>query len=114
MALPVMWAVKNDITSGIGGGSFGPDQNITREQLATMLYKYAILKGYKTDIDKKALNDFPDRKKVSDWAKESMQWAVTNKVISGKAGKKGNILDPKGQASRAECAQMIKNLLAPR
>ena len=110
-ALPVMWAYENDITSGVGDGLFGPDQNITREQLATMLYKYAIVKNYKTNINKKALNDYPDRTKVSDWATEAMQWAVTNGVMSGKADKNGNILDPKGQASRAECAQMIKNLL---
>ena len=110
-ALPVMWAAKNDITSGIGDGMFAPDQLITREQLATMLHKYAIAKGYKTDTNKKALNSFPDRTSVSDWAKEAMQWAVTNGVMSGKADKNGNILDPKGQASRAECAQMIKNLL---
>ena len=105
-----MWAAENDITSGTGDKQFSPNKNITREQLAVMLYKYAKNKGYKTGFDKKALNDFPDKTSVSDWATEAMQWAVSNKVLGGKTGKNGNILDPLGQATRAECAQMIKNL----
>ena len=76
-----------------------------------MLYKYANYKEYTTTVDTKALENFPDTKEVSDWAEEAMQWAVTNKVMQGKKASKGNILDPKGEATRAECAQMIRNML---
>ena len=108
---PVMWAYKNEITSGVSKTEFGTDTEITREQLATMLYKYAKLKKYKTTFDKNALNAFYDKNMVSSWATEAMQWAVSNGVMSGKA-QVGNykFLDPTGEATRAECAQMIKNL----
>ena len=108
---PVMWAYKNEITNGVSKTEFGTDTKITREQLATMLYKYAKVKKYKTTFDKKALNSFSDKNKVSSWATEAMQWAVSNGVMSGKGQEDGSkLLDPAGQATRAECAQMIKNL----
>ena len=109
-ALPVIWASNNKITSGVGTRSFGPNQNITREQLATMLYNYATVKKYTTKVDSNALNKFPDKDKVSGYAKTAMQWAVTNKVMGGKSTNAGTVLDPNGKATRAECAQMIKNL----
>ena len=110
---PVMWALKNEITSGVGGGKFGTDTKITREQLATMLYKYAAYKEYKATFNKNALSSFKDKGNVSDWAEEAMQWAVSNGVMNGKGQADGSkLLDPKGQATRAECAQMILNMLA--
>ena len=109
---PVMWALKNEITSGVGGGKFGTDTKITREQLATMLYKYAAYKGYRTTFEKNSISAFKDHGKVSGWAEEAMQWAVSNGVMSGKGQKDGSrLLDPKGQATRAECAQMILNMM---
>ena len=108
-ASAVMWAYKNGITSGVGGGAFGPNLTITREQMAVMLYKYSNLIGYNTKIDKKVLDKYPDKKLVDSWALEGMQWAVTNKVINGKSTGTGSILDPLGKASRAECAQVILN-----
>ena len=109
---PVMWALENDITSGISENTFGSDLDITREQLATMLFKYAMMKGasYKMTIDARILENYPDKMSVSTWANEALKWAVTNGVMSGKATEVGNILDPKGKATRAECAQMIMNL----
>ena len=111
-AKPVTWASVNGITSGIGTGLFGTGKEITREQLATLLYNYAKeVDQFKLTIDEKLVANFPDAGQISDWATTGMGWAITNKVMSGKAGQDGkNFLDPKGNATRAECAQMIKNL----
>ena len=108
---PIMWAYANDITSGIFLDEFGVNVKITREQLATLLYKYAVIKKYNTTFKDNVLDPYPDTDKISTWASESMKWAISNGVISGKPDNKGGkILDPKGEATRAECAQMIKNL----
>ena len=107
----VTWASQNSITKGIGNGKFGTGQTITREQMATMLYNYAQIKKLNYNIDKNAIKNFPDKKNVSDWATDAIKWAVTNKIMSGKAGSDGKTyLQPDAKASRAECAQMIKNL----
>ena len=107
-AKPVTWAAENKITSGVGNNLFGTGEEITREQLATLLYNYAQQKKeYKLDIDADCITRFADAKKVSKWATTGMKWAVTNGVMGGKTG---NVLDPLGKATRAECAQMIMNL----
>ena len=112
-ASAVTWASENKITSGIGDNKFGTGKEITREQLATLLYNYAQKKGeYNLDIDEKLIAGFPDAGKISSWASDGMKWAVTNGVMGGKSGKDGQkFLDPLGKASRAECAQMIMNLM---
>ena len=106
---PISWAAKNNITAGIGDGKFGTKQTITREQLATMLYSYAKMSNRVGTIKNDALNNFPDGNKVSNWANEAMKWAVSKGVMSGKGTSNGTLLDPNGKATRAECAQMIKN-----
>ncbi len=72
-----------------------------------MLYKYAAFNQYNTSYDGVAIDGFSDVGDVSGWAKEAMNWAVSQGIMSGKGGR----LDPKGKATRAECASMIKNLL---
>ena len=105
---PVMWAYQNKVVSGYANGAFGTSDKITREQLALMIYKYAKdTCGMKVTVDKDALERFDDKNKVSDWSREALQWAVTNGVMSGK----GNSLDPVGNATRAECAAMLKKLM---
>lgn len=108
---PVMWALKNDITSGISENSFGTDMEITREQLITLLYKYAKIEGRKQTggfINYNETDWIIDKDKISDWAKEAMKWAVEYNVISGKPiDEYHSQLDPKGKATRAECAQII-------
>ena len=107
---PVMWALKKGITSGVSENEFGTDTEITREQLATLLYKYAKLEDRKQSesIAPTVLDKFSDKGEVSEWAVEAMRWAVEYQIISGKPGKDGTaMLDPKGKATRAECAQMI-------
>ena len=100
----VVWASNNNVVSGYANGKFGPDDNITREQLATILYNYCRYKGkYKTvnaDYSK-----FTDSNKISDFAKWGMNWAVGNKIVNGSNGK----LNPQGTATRAEAAAMISN-----
>lgn len=99
----VKWATKNNIISGYNNGNFGPNDNITREQLAVILNKYCIYKGkYKAKQDK--LNQFSDASKISDFAKWGMQWATGAGVITGT--KEGN-LNPQGTATRAEVASML-------
>ena len=101
----VNWAAANDIVSGYGDGTFGPENNITREQMALILYRYAVFKGY--DVSAKGdLNAFTDGATVSAWAKEAMTWAVGSKLLSGKGN---GILDPTGTATRAEVAQILQN-----
>ena len=103
----VNWAAEKGLVGGYGDGIFGPNDSITREQMAAIMYRYADLKGYdmKPSGD---LDDFNDGGKTSDWAVESMEWAIGSGVINGKGS---GILDPLGTATRAEVAQMFMNFL---
>lgn len=109
----VIWAKNNKITSGLGDGSFGVGNSISRESLAMMLYGYAKLKGIKTKKTAGASNGFSDSSQISSYAKDAMDWAVTQGIITGK-GTGTNAqkrLDPKGKATRAEFAAMMTKLL---
>ena len=101
----VRWAAGEGIVLGYGNRKFGPGDPITREQMATMLYRYAQTKGgeltYASD-----LSAFRDGDTTADWSREAMLWAVENGLLSGKGG---GILDPSGTASRAEVAQILMN-----
>lgn len=99
----VSWAAANGIVDGYGNGQFGPNNPITREQLAVMLWRYAGRPEPKT----KEL-DFTDAGKASGYALEALQWAVEQGIIQGKGN---GILDPKGTATRAQAAQMLMNFL---
>ena len=100
----VKWASKNNIVSGYSNGKFGPNDLITREQLAVILNNYCKYKGkYKAvhaDFTK-----FKDSNKISSYAKWGMNWAIGNKIINGSNGK----LNPQGTATRAEAAAMLSN-----
>lgn len=104
---PVIWAEKNGIVCGMGNGIFAPDQFITREQMATIMCRYAAFKGEDTSADV-SLSAYSDAGKISDWAVSGMKWAVKNSVMSGKGY---GIMDPLGTATRAECAKIIYNFL---
>ena len=99
----VSWAAAQGIIGGYGNGTFGPNDNITREQLAVMLWRYA---GSPAATEREL--HFADAYKASDWAAEALRWAVEKGVLNGKGG---GILDPGGEATRAETAQMLKNFL---
>ena len=100
----VNWAATNGIVGGYGNGNFGPEDSITREQMAVLLYNYAKFKG--EDMTATAdLSTFSDGDQVSDWAQYAMKWAVAEGLISGS----NNALNPLGTASRAEVAQILMN-----
>jgi len=98
----VMWAAAQGIVGGYGNGKFGPNDHITREQLAVMLWRYS-KEPAATD---KELH-FSDANRASSWALEALRWAAENGILSGKGD---GILDPGGLASRAETAQIFHNL----
>ena len=109
-AKPVHWVYEQKIAVGYPNGNFGVADPITREQLALMLYKYAKLKGYKTTYSDNSLARFGDTEKISGWAVEAMKWATSNGVMNGSAHEIP-LLNPKGNATRAECAAMIKSFI---
>ncbi len=99
----INWAQSNGIASGYGNGKFGPDDNVTREQMAAILYRYAKSKGY--DVSKTtSLDNFSDSASTSEYAKMPMAWAVANGLIKGKGNSN---LDPLGNASRAEVVTIL-------
>lgn len=99
------WAAKYDIVSGTGNGRFSPNDRITREQMAAMLYRYAKLTGGGDILNGTEILRFPDTGDVSNYAKEAMTWAVDKGIINGSDGR----LDPKGTATRAQVAQVFLN-----
>ena len=100
----VAWAARNGIVEGMTSTTFAPDQAITREQLASILYRYAKwlgFSGYGSDI-----SGYTDAGKVSSYAYDAMSWAVRSGVVTGTSAR---VLDPQGTASRAAAAQMFMN-----
>lgn len=100
---PIAWATRAMLASGVGNGKFGWNQSVTREQAAVFFYNYAKKTGNDTSFREDALQPFADGDKVSSWAKEAMQWAVSHGVIKGSGGK----LDPGSAATRAQVAQFF-------
>ncbi|WP_369297175.1 S-layer homology domain-containing protein [uncultured Neglectibacter sp.] len=101
----VEWAYRAELISGVGDGKFAPEKNVTREQMAVIMYNYAKKTGNDASFDSDILSQFPDGGSVSSWAKEAMQWAVTHKVVNGSNGK----LNPQNNAQRCEVAQVAVN-----
>ena len=103
----ITWTAENGIFAGYGKDKFGPDDPITREQLAAIFYRYADYKGY--DLTVKGNPDkFKDADKITDYAETAMQWAVDSGLVKGKSG---NLLDPQGTATRAEIAAMLHRFI---
>ncbi len=101
----VLWANSQGVVKGYDNGKFGPSDYITREQMATMLYRYAERQGY--DVSEKVRFDyFTDASRVSGFAWDAMQWATGIGMISGKDS--GTRIDPQGNTARIECAVMIE------
>ena len=99
----VNWAAANGLVNGYGNSTFGPEDSITREQMAAILYRYAQFKGY-DDTVQGNLSDFTDGGQTSDWAEDAVVWAVNNGLLTGKGG---SLLDAKGSATRAEAAAIL-------
>ncbi|MBP3311143.1 MAG: S-layer homology domain-containing protein [Butyricicoccus sp.] len=102
----VAWAVANDIVKGYSSGKFGPNDAITREQLAAILYRYAAFKGYNVTTSG-SLDRFTDASAVSDYSVASVQWAVAGELISGMGD---GTLAPQGNATRAQAAAILMRL----
>ncbi len=102
----VRWATSQGVVSGYGNGMFGPNDNITREQLAVMLWRYA---GSPAATEKEL--HFTDADKASGYALEALRWAVENGVMGGYGNGQ---LAPQGLATRAQVAQMLMNFLKNR
>ena len=98
----VTWAADNGIVNGTSTTTFSPNANVTREQMAAILYRYAQYKKYNTAASA-SLNGFTDHASVSGYAAASLEWAVAEKLINGSAGK----LMPTGNATRAQVAAIL-------
>lgn len=104
-ASAVNWAAANGVVSGVSETGFGPNNALTREQLALILYRFAQYKGY--DVTGTSdLAAYADGSSVSGWAAEAMSWAVDAGLISGVGG---NQIAPTGTATRAQVAQILMN-----
>ena len=101
----VRWAASEQIVNGYDNGNFGPNDPITREQLVTILYRYAQYKGLDTATTEENLTSFADAAQVSGYAVSAMKWAVGAGVINGT----DSGLAPKATATRAEVAQILMN-----
>jgi len=98
------WASSVGVVNGYGNGKFGPTDDVTREQLAAILYRYAQHRGINVTA-RGNLSGFADDGKVSFWAADAMQWAVGAGIINGRTD---GTLDPQGNATRAELATMLR------
>ena len=103
----VVWAVANGIVEGYSAEAFGPDDPITREQMASILYRYAHYKGYDL-TGASSLSAFTDAGDVSDWASTTVKWAVAKGLL---AGISDNTLAPSGNASRAQVATILMRFM---
>jgi hypothetical protein len=101
-ATAVRWASANNIVGGYTNGNFGPNDPITREQLATILWRYA------GQPAAEAGTAFADESSIASYAATAVNWAKNNGILSGKAG---NRFDPKGNATRGQAAVILRNYL---
>lgn len=101
----VKWASEKNIVNGTGNGRFEPNGNVTREQMAAIMYRYAGFEGRNRDADPSRFRSFPDTDQVSGYAEAAMIWAVDRGIINGT----GNGLEPAAYASRAQVAQIVIN-----
>ena len=105
---PILWANEAGVVKGYTNGCFGPGDAINREQMAVIMYRYAGINGYNT-TKRADISVYADSNKVSDYSKQAVQWCVAEGIITGK--NQGTILDPQGNATRAECAAIIKRFV---
>ena len=99
----VIWATQNGIVGGYDNGLFGTTDPISREQMATILYRYAQHMEYDVSLVK-GLNDYTDSNQVSSYAVRAMQWAVANEIIYGTSS---TTLSPQGSATRSQVAVIL-------
>ena len=102
----IRWATSEGVVTGYGNGLFGTNDPITREQLATMLWRYAQSEGYDVSVGESTnILSYTDVADLADYAIAAMQWAVGAGIINGTGD--GSTLSPQGQATRAQAAVML-------
>lgn len=101
----VNWAAKEGIVAGMGDGTFAPNAPLTREQMASILHRYAKYNNYDIKANG-SLSIFADAYKISPWAKDAMSWAVGHDVINGMGN---STIAPQGTATRAQVATVLMN-----
>ncbi len=105
-AKAVAWASYNEIVNGMGDGTFRPDNKITREQLATILFRFAEKWGYEVE-ERAELDSFPDVEQIQSYAVEPLQWATAVGLINGVSVEGTAYLRPAGDATRAQVATIL-------
>ncbi len=108
---PVLWAAANGIVGGVGSGKYAPTDSLTREQLATILFRYSSVRKYNTE-GRGDLSSFPDAAKVSSWAIDAYSWAIAEGLIGGNNIGGVAHLDPAGKATRAQVATILMRFQA--
>ena len=103
----VAWAAKNGLVNGIGDNKFNPDANVTRQDMATIIYRYMQYKGEGFKGMWAFLLDFNDRDEIAEYAYEPICYLTMNSIMTGRPGK---LIDPKGLATRAEAAAIIERV----
>lgn len=103
----VAWAYANDIVAGTSASTFAPNDVITREQMAVILYGYTAKFAPEFTGNAASLNTFPDAGSVANWAYTAMSWAVGNGLISGMGSGGVSYLAPQGSATRAQASAII-------
>lgn len=102
-----IWAGQRSVVTGVGNGRFNPTANVTRQEIAVILYRYARLMGY--NVGQSAdLSRFGDSGTVADWGREAVSWAVGAGILNGNNG----MLLPNGDATRAEVSAMLRRFAA--
>ena len=108
-AKAVAWAAENGIVKGVSDVLFAPDRNITREQIAAILYRYAKAKGYDMTVGENTnILSYDDISEVSEYAVEALQWTCGTGIMKGRTA---STLNPRDNATRAETATVLKRLL---
>jgi len=103
----VVWAKEKGVTTGVSDTRFAPGDNIQRQQMATMLMRYADVMGFDT-AEKEAIGNYPDYSKVAKYARDALSWANAKRIITGKDKDGKKYLDPKATATRKECACILQ------
>ena len=104
----VAWASANNIVSGYGNGLFGPEDKVTREQMAVIIYNYHKAMGKDvSNIEGMRIYEFTDYESISDWAVTAVRYCLNAGIFNGNAD---GTLNPKGNVTRAELAVIINNL----
>ncbi len=112
MSYAVKWAAQKGYVSGVGNGRFNPQGNITRQEFACILYRFAKDYCLTENVDASVLAAFPDVDSVASWAKESLEWATNASIISGvKLSDGTDVVSPKGTTTRAQAAQMLMTFI---